>query len=181
MSPLLPGIIASGISGHLFTPEGAAYEIASYTVPSATTVQAVTFAIPSGYRHIEIQGTLMTNGATNPTWSINNDNSSTRKGHHMWGTGSAAYANDQSGTVYFNYNPSASYPSSFIMNWSDYASTTKHKTMRTLAGSDTNGGTSEIAMWTGLYMSTNPITSITLDGLGAQFSANSTFTLIGYK
>lgn len=181
MSPLLPGIFASGISGHLFTPEGSAYEIASYTVPSATTVQAVTFAVPSGYRHLRIEGTLMTNGATNPTWSINGDSSSTRKGHHLWGTGSSTYANDQSGTVYFAYNPSTSYPSAFTMDWLDYASTTKYKTMRGMSGSNTNGGTDEIAMWSGLYMSTAPITSITFDGLGAQFSANTTFTLIGYK
>ena len=181
MSPIFPGIVASGISGHLFTPEGSAYEIAQYTVPTGTTVQAVTFSIPSDYRHFRIEGMLMTNGATNPTWSVNGDSSSTRKGHHMWGYGSGVGANDQSGQVYFGYNPSTSYPSAFTMDWLDYGSTTKYKTMRGMSGSNTNGGTDEVAMWSGLYMSTNPITSITLDGLGAQFSANSSFTLIGYK
>jgi hypothetical protein len=181
MSPILPGIVASGISGHLFTPEGSAYEIAKFVVPSATTMQAVTFTIPSGYRHFRIEGLLNTNGATNPIWTVNGDSSSTRKGHHMWGTGSAMAANDQSGQVYFGYNPSASYPSAFSMDWLDYNSTTKYKTMRGFAGSNTNGGTSEAAMWSGLYMSTDPIRSITLDGLGSQFSEYSTFTLIGYK
>jgi hypothetical protein len=181
MSSLFAGINASGISGHLFTPEGSAYEIAKYTVPSATTVQSVTFAIPTGYRHFRIEGVMMANGATNPIWSVNNDFASTRKGHHVWGTGSAAAANDQSGTCYFSYIPSTSYPAAFAMDWLDYNSTTKYKTMRALSGSDTNGGTAEIAIWSGLYMSTNPITSITLDGLSAQFSQYSTFTLIGYK
>lgn len=181
MTPILTGIVASQISGHLFTPEGSAYEIAKYVVPASTTVQAVTFAVPSGYRHIRIEGVAKTNGATNPTWSVNGDDSSTRKGHHLWGTGSATAANDQSGTCYWNYMPSSSYPAAFVMDWADYASTTKYKTMRCLSGSNTNGGTSEVAMWSGLYMSTNPITSITLDGLGSQFSEYSTFTLIGYK
>ncbi len=182
MSPLLPGIIASGISGHLWTPEGSAYEIAKYTVPASTTVQAVTFAIPSDYRHFRIEGLVRTNGATNPKWIVNNDDPSKFKGHHLWGEGSTVAANDQSGTVYWGYNPSSSYPSAFTMDWIDYGSTTKFKTMRGFSGSNTNGsGASESALWSGLYMSTSPITSITLDGLGAQFSEYSTFTLIGYK
>lgn len=182
MSPLLPGIIASGISGHLFTPEGSAYEIAKFTVPTGTTLQSVTFAIPSEYRHFRVEGWVMTNGATNPTWSVNGDASSTRRGHHMWGDGSNVYSNDQSGTVYWGYNPSSAYPSSFFMDWFDYNSTTKYKTMRGFSGSNTNGaGAAESAIWSGLYMSTDPIRSITLDGLGSQFSEKSTFTLIGYK
>lgn len=187
MTPLLSmlaGLRAFGFgaSRSSYIPEGSAYEIAQYTVPSATTVQAVTFSVPPGYRHFRVQGTVMTNGATNPIWRVNGDTDTSKYvGHHLWGTGSAVATNNQSGTVYWNYNPSTSYPSTFIMDWTDHSSTTKYKTMRTLAGSDTRGGTCEIAMWSGNYMSFDPITSITLDGLGSQFSANSEFTLIGYK
>ena len=181
MSPILPGVVASGISGHLFTPEGSAYEIAKYTVPTGTTVQAVTFDIPSDYRHFRIEGWVMTNGATNPKWYVNGNDTALFRGHHLWGNGSNGYANDQAGTVYWGYNPSSSFPSSFCMDWLDYSSTTKYKTMRCLSGANTNGSTAESAMWSGLYMSTDPITSITLDGLGAQFSEKTTFTLIGYK
>lgn len=166
-----------------YVPEGSAYELAAYVVPADTTPQSVTFSVPSGYRHISIEGVVFTNGATNPIWRVNNDSDTSKyRGHHMWGTGSSTVnANDQTGNVYWNYNPSTSYPSSFVMDWYDYSSTSKYKTMHTLAGSSTNGGTMEIAAWSGLYKSLDPITSITLDGLGSQFSAKSTFTLIGYK
>ena len=183
MSPILPGIVASGISGHLYTPEGSAYEIASYVVPAGSTVAAVTFSVPQDYRHFRIEGASFTTGATNPTWTVNGDTDSTKYfGHHLWGTGAAVAANNQSGTVYWNYNPSSSYPASFVMDWFEYTSTTKTKVMRTLAGSDTNGGTREVAYWTGLYTNKVPITSITLNAFsGTSFSEQSTFTLIGYK
>lgn len=164
-----------------FAPDGAYDSLATATLSTSTA--SVTFAgIPTGYKHLQIRGVILTSGATNPTWQINGDTTGANyKGHHLWGTGTNANANDQSGTVYFNYNPSASYPSAFVMDWLDYTSTTKNKTMRTLAGSDTNGGTSEIALWSGLYMSLNAITSITLNGNGVNFTQYSSFALYGVK
>jgi hypothetical protein len=164
-------------------PFGAYDNIAAVAVPSGG-VSSITFdGIPTGYKHLQIRGIVLTSGATNPTWRVNGDaTSGNYKGHHLWGPGAGnAAANDQSGTVYWNYNPSASFPSAFIMDWLDYASTTKLKTMRTFAGSNTNGGTDEVALWSGLYMSTNAINSITLNGNGANFSQHSHFALYGVK
>ena len=176
------GIYASQISGHLWAPNGAYDALATITI-GASAVSAIEFAgIPQGYRDIELRGVVMTNSATNPTWKVNNDSTTANySGHHLWGTGAAASLNNQSGTVYWNYNPSSSYPSAFIMHWKDYASNTKNKTMRTIAGSETNGGTSEIAMWSGGYYSTNPITSIQLNGNGAMFAQYTTISLYGIK
>lgn len=186
MSPIIKGIVASGISGHLTPPwsgpEGGYDALATITIGS-TAVPTITFAgIPQGYKHLQLRGSLWTSGATNPSWLVNNDDTSSRyTGHHLWGTGSSAASNNQSGTVYFNYNPSTSYPSAFIMDWFDYTSS-KNKTMRTFAGSNTNGDTaSETAVWSGLYSSTDPITSITLSGTGANFNQHSQVTLYGVK
>ena len=180
------GVIASSLSGHLIPPYDGpygAYDALATVTVGASAVSSVTFAgIPSGYKHLQIRGVVLTSGATNPTWQINGDTTGANyKGHHLWGTGTTANANDQSGTVYWNYNPSASYPSTFIMDWLDYSSTTKNKTMRTLAGSNTNGGTEEIALWSGLYMNLNPITSIALNGNGANFTQDSSFALYGVR
>jgi len=163
-------------------PFGAYDNIAAITIPTGG-VSSITFdGIPTGYKHLQIRGVVLTSGTTNPTWRVNNDITTTNyKGHHLWGTGTSAASNDQTGTVYWNYNPSSSYPSSFIMDWLDYASTTKFKTMRTFAGSDTNGGTEEGAIWSGLYMSTNAINSITLLGNGVNFAQHSHFALYGVK
>lgn len=177
-----PNMLAGNTVWNPWSPTGAYDALATITV-GATAVSSVTFSgIPTGYKHLQIRGVLLTSGATNPTWQVNGDSTSANyAGHHLWGQGSSANANNQSGTVYFNYNPSASYPSAFVMDWLDYANTTKYKTMRTFAGSNTNGGTDEVALWSGLYMSTNAINSITLNGAGANFTQYSQFALYGVK
>jgi hypothetical protein len=53
MSPILTGVIASGISGHLtppWSPEGAHDALATVTLSASAA--SITFAgIPSGYKH----------------------------------------------------------------------------------------------------------------------------------
>jgi hypothetical protein len=57
MSPILTGVIASGISGHLtppWSPEGAYDALATVTLSTATA--SIEFAgIPSGYKHLQIR------------------------------------------------------------------------------------------------------------------------------
>ena len=188
MSPIIKGIVASGISGRLTPaysgPQGAYDALATITV-GLTAVPSITFSgIPQGYKHLQLRGSLWTSGATNPTWQVNDDNwAGYYYGHHLWGTGSSAASNNQSGTsVYFNYNPSTSYPSSFITDWLDYSSDRKNKVMRTFAGSNSNGDTaSEVALWSGLYANTQPINSLTLSGNGVNFTQHSQVTLYGVK
>jgi hypothetical protein len=173
---------SSSATPSAWAPEGAYDSLGTVTLSTATP--SVTFSgIPSGYKHLQIRGTLLTSGATNPSFNFNGDTGSNYAWHHLWGTGVSAASNYGSGQtfMYFNYNPSTSYPSSFVIDILDYASTTKYKTSRTLAGSDTNGGTSEIAIWSGLWQNTNAITSITLNGAGVNFTQYSSFALYGVK
>jgi hypothetical protein len=190
MSPLLPGIIASGISGHLFTPEGSAYEIASYTAPSGG-VASITFAIPSGYRHIELQGIHRSDlsGSGNNIgmyMRFNGDAGSNYYWHELAGNGSSAMAYGQSDTG-INASPhgpragdTASVFNADVITILDYASTTKTKVSRSLAGDDLNGS-GWIHQASGLWNNTSAITSITLFLESSNFVENSTFTLIGYK
>ena len=180
--PLL-GVEASQISGHLFTYSGNYEAIASYTVPSGGQSSVVFSGIPQTYQHLQVRGMINTSGATNPTFYYNTDviSNGNYHSHHLWGTGSSVNANDQTAN-YFNYNPSSSYPSTFVMDIFDYTSTTKNKTTRTLAGSDTNGGTSEIALWSSLWFATpQAINQITLLGAGVNFTQYSSFALYGVK
>lgn len=178
MSPLAPlGLFA-------FAPTaGGDYEsIATVSITSGTQ-QDITFSsIPSTYKHLQLRGVVFTNGATNPAWQVNGDTTGANySGHHLWGTGSAAVSNNQSGTVYWNYNPDSTYPSCFVMDFLDYANTNKYKTMRTQAGVDTNGGTVETALWSGSWLQTTAINSITLKGLGAYFRDGTHIALYGIK
>lgn len=178
-------MLAGNTTWNPWSPVGAYDALATVTVGSSA-VSSVTFSgIPTGYKHLQIRGMILTSGATNPTYQFNGDTGGNYSGHHLWGTGSVAAANNQgpsTSTIYFNYNPSASYPSAFVMDILDYASTTKNKTTRILAGSNTNGGTAEVALWSGLWMnSTTGINSILLSGNGANFTQYSQFSLYGIK
>ena len=180
--------VSDALTGSINLPS-AGREVGDFELISRITLNSaqaiVTFGgIPQNYKHIQLKGQIMTSGATNPTWSVNSDSTSSRyRGHHFWGTGATSSSNAQAGYngVYFGYNPSATYPSVFTMDWIDYAHTSKFKTFKGFAGSDTNGGTVEVALWSGLYMSTDAINSITLNGNSANFVSGSVFSLYGIR
>lgn len=178
--------VSDALTGSINLPS-AGLEVGDFDLISTIQINSaqssVTFGgIPQNYRHLQIRGTIMVSGSTNPSWSVNGDTDTSKYfGKHFWGTGAAAVANYQSGTVYFNYNVDGTNPSTFVMEWLDYASTNKTKTMRTLAGCDTNGGTVEVALWSGLYNSLNAINSITLSGTGLNFVVGTSFSLYGMR
>lgn len=191
MSPLLPGIIASGISGHLWTPEGSAYEIAKYTVPTGVSVNAVTFAIPSGYRHLQIIGNARRSDADTANGQsfirFNGDSTASYSTHIMYGNGSGANPLGGGGgdAVYTYGTPGANQSAfnAFVINITDYSSSTKNKTVRWLQGFSQNGGPDDVELTSGCWYKTDPITSIQFSPAGSSnpFSQYSTFTLIGYK
>lgn len=170
MSPIL-GIFAS--QGRVAANS---YESIATATPSGVSSFSFT-SIPSTYKHLQVRGLVFTSAATNPEYSFNGSGSG-YNGHHLFGNGSSAFSN-----AYFayNYNPSASYPSVFIMDILDYTNTNKYKVTRTLAGCDTNGGTSEIALWSGLWQNTAAINQITFTGAGANYASGSHFALYGIK
>ena len=190
MSPLLPGIFASGISGHLFTPEGSAYEIAQYTVPSGG-ISMVTFAVPSDYRHIEIQGSARchTNTDRNLRMYINGDttNSNYRQ-HWMFGNRSSVYSENNQIAPQIGYVPmsgdTAEIFGTVTASILDYNSTTKVKTVKVLSGFDNNSGGSSLVMLgsAAYFANTNPVTSLSIAmSNGSNLAQHSSFTLIGYK
>lgn len=191
MSPLLPGIIASGISGHLFTLEGSAYEIASYTVPSGG-IASVTFPIPSGYRHLEFQSVAKTTAAGTSSidmhYRFNGDSAANYSIHYMLSSGSGTPgAAGGSGTTWARQNwavTSAGSTNTFgatIAQILDYSSTTKAKTLRSVGAVELNGSGGMSIDSSAWYNSTSPITSVMLYPGSGNFAEHSTFTLIGYK
>jgi hypothetical protein len=178
-----PDMLAGNTTWNPWSPNNAYDALATVTVGS-TAVSSVTFSgIPTGYKHLQVRGILLTSGTTNPSFNFNGDTGSNYAWHHLWGNGSSANNNNGPSQtfMYFNYNPSTSYPSAFVIDILDYASTSKYKTSRTLAGSNTNGGTDEIALWSGLWQNTAAINSITFNGAGANFNQYSQFALFGVK
>ena len=158
------------------------FESISTVTVGAGGASSITFSsIPSSYTHLQVRISYGLSSSNNPTWRVNGDTTgSNYAGHHLWGDGSSANANAQtSGTVYWSYIPNASYGGAAVMDFLDYANTSKNKTVRTLTGSDANGS-GEVALWSGVYLQTSAISSITLYG-GSDFTQYSKFALYGIK
>lgn len=188
MAPIL-GIWASSFAKNIFTPTGSYDALASYTVPSGG-VSSITFAgLPTGgqYKHLQLRMSLKADATTNGTPQIiyNNDTSSVYTYHHLKGDGSSASAYspgaNYGGTWYINGGQSADQYGAYITDILDYASTTKAKTIRTLAGFDNNGSGSIFLVSTAYMNVSNPITSLKLTVQSGNISQYSNISLYGVK
>jgi len=160
----------------------------------------ITFSsIPSTYKHLQIRFTYKDTSTTD--WSatnayvyyrFNSDSGTNYARHYLIGNGSTAIAGSETPgpaiLVYGSYMSSnATYANMVgvgIIDIHDYASTTKNKTTRHIAGADANGsGTTNrtLTLSSALWTNTAAITSITLSPGDAAFATTSTFALYGIK
>lgn len=200
MSPILTGVIASGISGHLtppWEPEGAYDALATITVPSGG-VASITFAgIPTGYKHLQLRVFAQTNrgtyGTDNVSLRINGDTGSSYAYHYLRGSGSAvasAGAASQTSVIELLSQGAGTTTSGVfgagIVDILDYSSTSKYKTVKSLNGSDLNAGYSGsygyVSLVSGLWMNTAAVTSLLFyPASGTAFTQYSQFALYGVK
>ena len=186
--PML-GIMASAISGNLWAPTGAYDSISSVTLSAATP--SITFSgIPSTYTHLQLRCTMLGTSATaagSVNVQFNGDTGANYAFHLLNGIGSgtpAAYgAASASNGRFFGYTGGIRtiYPTVGIVDILDYASITKYKTMRGLAGNDFNGS-GEVQFSSSLWMnSASGISTITITDSSMNFDTNSSFALYGVK
>ena len=195
MSPILTGVIASGISGHLTPPYDGPYGAydSLATVSLSTSTATISFAgIPSGYKHLQIRGIAKNNAAfagyDYVHATFNGDTGSNYSLHYLYGNGSSAIAGGNSGLTYSRVGNLAQLNTTNVFGASiidilDYSSTVKNKTIRSLSGHDANGNNTDgvVHFYSSAWSNTNPITSITLFPANGSFVANSTFALYGVK
>jgi hypothetical protein len=167
------GIVASQISGHLWAPSGAYDSIATTTVGAGGTTNIDFTSIPSTYTHLQIRGFIRSGAATTTTgigFRTGNgsfDTGANYSDHVMIGDGSAVTAGADASATYCyipnipGANATASIFAGFVIDILDYASTSKNKTIRTLAGFDSNGS-GRIAFSSGAWYSTSAINQIRL-------------------
>ena len=188
MTPILTGIIASGISGHLtppWEPEGA-YDALAYVTVGSGGASSISFTgIPLGYKHLQIRNSYMqTSGGQNVTARFNGDTGANYSYHNFYADGAgSAGANGSGGSsvMYCGYSQvnTTYYTSIDIIDILDYSNTNKYKTMKSLSGSDANGS-GLIRIASGSWQSVNPVETITITS-GADFAQHSTFALYGVK
>lgn len=204
MSPLLPGIIASGISGHLTPPwdgpEGAFDALATITLSSTTA--SVTFSgIPQGYKHLQLRASFQT---TRPQYNIDDLNLSfngiTSGGKYTTHSMEANIQNNGTVTPYNTYNAnqifyiatgvstvSANRFGAAVIDILDYTDTSKNTTVRALSGGDANGGADgyypTVRFASGMWNDTSAVTSLRIESAfgSSSLAANTTFSLYGVK
>jgi hypothetical protein len=170
-----------------------AYESISTVTVGAGGAADVTFSsIPSTYTHLQIRILAKTaftssnqdglnvqyNGVTGSSYNY----------HYLGGNGSATYSGGNASAQTFMQSISVAGTSSNanvfgvgIIDILDYANTNKYKVQRALGGID-NNGSGVVEMWSGLYLSTNAISSIKLYSFnGSNISQYSSFALYGIK
>jgi len=182
--PIL-GIMASSISGS----KSSSYEsIASVTATGVET-QLTFSSISSTYTHLQIRGIARYSvaGGTddNLYMRFNGDTGSNYPTHWIDGNGSTVSAANIApwdrmliGKITAG-SAGANMFGACIIDIHDYASTTKNKTVRHIAGDDMNGS-GDVWLGSDLWMNTSAINQITMFCSGI-FASGSTFALYGIK
>jgi len=182
--PIL-GILASSTQ----VAAGDFESIATVTVGAGGSSSITFSSIPSTYAHLQIRGIARsTNSVTSVNISLqfNGVTSSSYAWHWLYGDGSSATAAaGTSDTAAYvaraaGASASASIFGAAVIDILDYANINKTKTIRGLSGHDNNGsGYAWLA--SGLFNSTNAISSLTLKAQDGNFAQYSHFALYGIK
>ena len=165
-----------------------AYEsIATVTVGSGGAANIEFTSIPSTYQHLQIRAIFRNSNATDTTYMrLNSDTGSNYAWHTLRGNGSSMTAAGSSSQTNMEI-PFATYSgtttsvfSGLVTDILDYKNTNKYKTIRNLGGADLNGS-GRIDFVSGLWQSTNAITTIRLYPSSGNFAQYSKFGLFGIK
>lgn len=191
------GNIAAGLFGVGVTPSTNSYEsIASTLVGSATS--SVTFidgGAWSSYKHLQIrisQAGNTTGGVYYQTQVGNGsiDTGNNYNAHFMWtyggggvdaGSQASVFGASDRMMYFYDQGQSGTEPIVAVIDYLDYGSTSKYKTVRSLAGRDRNGS-GQIWFSSGLWRSTSAIDRIkvSVDGTN-NIPADSVISLYGIK
>jgi hypothetical protein len=188
--------VATGYDGISLLAGNAAYDPAGFfliqRVAGTGSSENITFtSIPSNYKHLQIRGILRgtsSAGISNAAIRLNSDTTEVNyASHHLGGDGGSVFVyGSASGPVYlpncFPYSDQAANVMGVVLiDIHDYASTTKYKTIRNYCGIATNSGVSvgAVNLGSGLWENTNAVSSLTISGLGVNFTTSTTFALYG--
>lgn len=161
------------------------------TITATGTSGTITFSnIPQTYKHLQIRGVMRSSYTLGNQDYVdlrcNGVSSTVYAMHSLNGTGSAVgstNSNTQAQIRFAEMNPTsasaANIFSPFIIDITDYASTSKNKTIRALRG--LNATDSRIHLTSGLYGETTAISSLSFITQRDNFVSGSRFSLYGIR
>lgn len=178
------GALVAGITGSGGASLSSYESIATATGTGSSGT--ITFSsIPSTFKHLQIRFLNIVSSACSIGFTVNGVGGTSYAWHYLGGNGGTVAANGFASQpkLYTNGMISSvgtAQPNVGIIDVLDYGSSTKNKTFRILAGYEANG-TGEIDVISGLFNSTNAITSISIAAEAGNFSTSSSFALYGIK
>ena len=203
MSPILESIgSVKGFGWGAFAAGGSFESIATVTVGSGGSATVTFGSIPATYTHLQVRGYVRNTAASGPRdvyMQVNGVTSASYRWHYLWGNGASAFAStgttiDGTNGLLVGQSPSTNNLSSnfmpMVIDILDYTNTNKNKTVRTLAGFDANGTApggninneaGKAFFNSGLFISTNAITSLTFGSQSDNIAEYSSFALYGIK
>lgn len=170
--------------------------IGTAVVGSGGTSDITFSSIPSTYKHLQIRGIVRSNRATYPIddlrMQFNGGGGGSYNSHTIYGTGTSAAAENYTNTAYAVNafacgTTTANNWGAVVIDILDYANTNKNKTVRWLAGEDTNGTSyggylGTVGLNSSVWLATTAISSIKLyPGFGTVLAEYSTLALYGIK
>lgn len=185
---MIGAIVAGGLSAPTAPVTNSYESIATVTVGSGGQSTITFSSIPSTYKHLQIRSFAKWNSSSADfragLMRFNGDSGANYAAHLLAADGSSASAAGVSSytSAYWTghyYGANGAYTAD-IIDILDYASTSKYKTSRSLAGYDANGA-GRIDYSSGLWMSTSAINSISIIISADTFAQYSHFALYGIK
>ena len=139
---------------------------------SPSAVSTITFnSIPATYKSLQVRFNLVTTAGYNFDIQFNGDTGTNYASHYLIGTGSAVspFGTASATMLKVITNTAGTYPTVGIVDVLDYANANKNKTIKAISGQNNNTVNGEVGVYSGVWLSTSAITSLT-------FVTTSTFT-----
>jgi hypothetical protein len=191
MSPILKGVVASGISGRLSS--GSSFESIATVVGNGSATTFSFTSIPQTYKHLQLRMFARSGTAgTGSGWIdavFNSDTTANYSFHYMAGDGintpgagaGTNRSNAHVGLMWSSSNLANTFTAN-VCDIFDYTNTNKAKTTRSLIGGDTNNNTyAEIYSVTNAWLSNTAITQIDISAGGWTFATGTSIALYGIK
>lgn len=176
------GALVAGITGSGGASLSSYESIATTTLGAAASTLSFS-SIPSTFKHLQIRINfdVVTSGSE-IRLRLNSDSGTNYAYHYMLGNGSGVSAGGATTQTFCEVISASSntYPTVAIIDILDYASTTKNKVVRVLAGNDRNGS-GEIWVTSSLWLNTSAINALTFSLDSGNIDTGSTAALYGIK
>ena len=177
-------IIAGSLSTGVPPVVPNSYESIATSIVGSGGSSSITFSsIPSTYAHLQLRQFINGTSSTNFKGQFNGDTGNNYAVHYLLGDGSGVDAGAGTSINYYANGLINSTSNTFavsIVDILDYSSTSKNTTTRTLTGYD-NNGSGLIILYSGLWLNTAAINSITIFPNTGTFNQYSSFALYGIK